>query len=120
MPGLRCTYRLQLLPHLRFRAASELVPYLTDLGVSHLYLSPALQARSTSTHGYDVVDPTRLSTELGGEDEFRRLADAGLGIVLDIVPNHMAAAPGENPYWDDPLVRAKFFDVEWRSGGVRR
>jgi len=120
MRDLRCTYRLQLLPHLTFSTARELVPYLADLGVSHLYLSPALQARADSAHGYDVVDPARLSAELGGEEEFRRLCQAGLGVVLDIVPNHMAASEEENPYWSEPLVRAKFFDVEWRSGGVRR
>ncbi|HZS30077.1 MAG TPA: malto-oligosyltrehalose synthase [Gaiellaceae bacterium] len=117
---LHCTYRLQLLPHLDFRAARELVPYLRDLGVSHLYLSPAMQARSGSTHGYDVVDPTHLSEELGGEDEFRSLCEAGLGVILDVVPNHMAASDDENPFWRDPLRRAKFFDVEWRTGGVRR
>jgi (1->4)-alpha-D-glucan 1-alpha-D-glucosylmutase len=117
---LLCTYRLQLLPHLDFRRARELVPHLRDLGVSHLYLSPSLQARSGSTHGYDVVDPTHLSEELGGEDEFRALCEAGLGVVLDIVPNHMAASEDENPFWRDPLRRAKFFDVEWRTGGVRR
>jgi (1->4)-alpha-D-glucan 1-alpha-D-glucosylmutase len=116
----RCTYRLQLLPHLGFRAARDLVPYLRDLGVSHLYLSPVMQARSGSTHGYDVVDPTHLSEELGGEDEFRSLCEAGLGVVIDVVPNHMAASDDENPFWRDPLRRAKFFDVEWRTGGVRR
>jgi (1->4)-alpha-D-glucan 1-alpha-D-glucosylmutase len=116
---LRCTYRLQLLPHLDFAAARDLVPYLRDLGVSHLYLAPSMQARSGSTHGYDVVDPTRLSEELGGEEEFRRLCGAGLGVILDVVPNHMAASD-ENPFWRDPLWRAKFFDVEWRTGGVRR
>jgi (1->4)-alpha-D-glucan 1-alpha-D-glucosylmutase len=120
MAELRCTYRLQLLPHLDFRRARELVPYLRRLGVSHLYLSPAMQARRGSTHGYDVVDPTRLSDELGGEAEFLRLAEAGLGIVLDFVPNHMAASESENPFWADPLTRAKFFDVEWRTGWVRR
>jgi len=118
--AFHCTYRLQLLPHLDFRRARELVPYLRDLGVSHLYLSPSMQARSGSTHGYDVVDPTHLSAELGGEEEFRALCDAGLGVVLDIVPNHMAASDEENPFWRDPLRRAKFFDVEWRTGGVRR
>jgi (1->4)-alpha-D-glucan 1-alpha-D-glucosylmutase len=116
----RCTYRLQLLPHLGFAKARELVPYLRDLGVSHLYLSPSMQARSGSTHGYDVVDPTHLSEDLGGEEEFRALCEAGLGVVLDIVPNHMAASDNENPFWRDPLRRAKFFDVEWRTGGVRR
>jgi (1->4)-alpha-D-glucan 1-alpha-D-glucosylmutase len=120
VPDYRCTYRLQLLPHLDFAGARELVPYLRELGVSHLYLAPSMQARRGSTHGYDVVDPTRLSDELGGEAEFLRLCGAGLGIVLDVVPNHMAASEEENPFWRDPLVRAKFFDVEWRTGGVRR
>jgi (1->4)-alpha-D-glucan 1-alpha-D-glucosylmutase len=120
-PGdFRCTYRLQLLPHLDFAGARRLVPYLEQLGVSHLYLAPSMQARAGSTHGYDVVDPTVLSDELGGEAEFRRLAAAGLGVILDFVPNHMAADERENPFWADPLRRAKFFDVEWRTGGVRR
>jgi (1->4)-alpha-D-glucan 1-alpha-D-glucosylmutase len=119
MPELRCTYRLQLLPHLDFARARELVPYLRELGVSHLYLSPALQARSDSTHGYDVVDPTHVSEQLGGEEGLRELATAGLGVILDVVPNHMATGD-ENPFWRDPLWRAKFFDVEWRTGAVRR
>src|SRR5581483_11596149 len=84
------------------------------------YLSPVMQARRGSTHGYDVVDPTRVSDELGGEEELVRLAAAGLGVVLDFVPNHMAASETENPFWVDPLTRAKFFDVEWRTGWVRR
>jgi (1->4)-alpha-D-glucan 1-alpha-D-glucosylmutase len=116
----RCTYRLQLRPHLDFRRARELVPYMRDLGVSHLYLSPSMEARSGSTHGYDVVDPTSLAVDLGGEEEFRALCEAGLGVVLDVVPNHMAADETENPFWRDPLMRAKFFDVEWRTGSVRR
>ena len=98
------------------------MPYLRELGVSHLYLSPVLQARAGSTHGYDVVDPTRISEELGGEDEFRALCAAarrGLGVLLDIVPNHMAASD-ENPFWRDPLWRAKFFDLDWRTGTHRR
>ncbi|MDQ6926743.1 MAG: alpha-amylase family glycosyl hydrolase, partial [Candidatus Eremiobacteraeota bacterium] len=72
-PPLTATYRLQLGPHLDFDAARALIPYLTRLGVSHLYLSPSLQARRGSTHGYDVVDPTRISEELGGEAAFREL-----------------------------------------------
>lgn len=117
---MRSTYRLQLGPHLGFAGARRLVPYLRDLGVSHLYLSPSLQARSGSTHGYDVVDPTRVSEELGGEDELRGLCEAGLGVVLDVVPNHMAASEEENPFWRDPLMRAKFFDLDWRTGENRR
>jgi (1->4)-alpha-D-glucan 1-alpha-D-glucosylmutase len=116
----RATYRLQLGPHLDFRGARELVPYLRDLGISHLYLSPSMQARAGSTHGYDVVDPTSVSDELGGEEELRRLCEAGLGVVLDVVPNHMAASEEENPFWRDPLLRAKFFDLDWRTGVSRR
>jgi (1->4)-alpha-D-glucan 1-alpha-D-glucosylmutase len=123
MRPFRCTYRLQLGPGLRFADARALVPYLRDLGVSHLYLSPSLQARSGSTHGYDVVDPTRISEDLGGEQEFRALCEAaheaGLGVLLDIVPNHMAVGD-ENPFWRDPLWRAKFFDLDWRTGTHRR
>jgi (1->4)-alpha-D-glucan 1-alpha-D-glucosylmutase len=118
--AFRATYRLQLLPHLDFDDARELVPYLADLGISHLYLAPSAQARAGSTHGYDVVDPTMLSEELGGEDAFRRLCGAGLGVVLDVVPNHMAASEEENPFWRDPLLRAKFFDLDWRTGDARR
>jgi len=124
VPEFRATYRLQLGPHLDFAGAARLVPYLADLGVSHLYLSPVLQARRGSTHGYDVVDPTAVSDELGGEDGFCALCAAGrergLGVVLDVVPNHMAASEEENPFWRDPLLRAKFFDLDWRTGVSRR
>jgi (1->4)-alpha-D-glucan 1-alpha-D-glucosylmutase len=115
----RCTYRLQLSPGFGFRSARTLVPYLQRLGVSHLYLSPSLEARTGSTHGYDVVDPRRVSLALGGEPAFRQLASAGLGIVLDVVPNHMAASD-ENPFWRDVERRTKFFDWEPASGWYRR
>jgi len=115
----RATYRLQLTPDFGFRAARELVPYLQALGISHLYLSPSLQAREGSQHGYDVVDPRHVSTALGGEDEFRRLAEAGLGVVLDIVPNHMAAVD-ENEFWRDVSLREMFFDVDLHTGFHRR
>ena len=118
MSELRATYRLQLGPGLGFAQARELVPYLQELGISHLYLSPSLQARSGSTHGYDVVDPTRLSEELGGESEFRKLAEAGLGVILDIVPNHMGVGE-ENRWWSDPVTRERFFDID-PAGGYRR
>src|SRR4051812_43272516 len=78
-----------------------------------------MEARAGSSHGYDVVDPTHVSEELGGESELRRLCEEGLGVVLDVVPNHMAASE-ENPFWRDPLMRAKFFDLDWRTGENRR
>jgi (1->4)-alpha-D-glucan 1-alpha-D-glucosylmutase len=120
VPEFRATYRLQLGPHLDFAGARALVPYLRDLGISHLYLSPVMDALSGSTHGYDVVDPTHVSEALGGEEELRRLCEAGLGVVLDVVPNHMAASEEETPFWRDPLLRAKFFDLDWRTGVSRR
>jgi (1->4)-alpha-D-glucan 1-alpha-D-glucosylmutase len=116
---VRATYRLQLTPELDFAAVAELVPYLRDLGISHLYLSPSLQARSGSTHGYDVVDPTRVSDALGGEPGLRALRDAGLPIVLDIVPNHMGVSD-ENRWWADEELRARFFDWDPRDGWYRR
>ena len=112
---LRATYRLQLGTDLDFARARELVPYLADLGVSHVYLSPTFQARAGSTHGYDVVDPGRISDALGGEEGLRALADAaherGMGLILDVVPNHMAADDA-NRYWADPELRRRFFDLD--------
>ena len=120
---LRATYRLQLMPEFGFTEARRLVSYLRDLGISHLYLSPSLQARAESTHGYDVVDPGRLSEALGGEEQFRALArevrGAGMGIVLDVVPNHMAADDA-NPYWADPSLRVRYFDIDPVTGRHRR
>jgi len=105
MTDLLATYRLQLGGGFGFAQARELVPYLRDLGVSHLYLPPSFQAREGSTHGYDVVDPTSISRELGGEEAFFALAravrEAGMGLILDIVPNHMATDDA-NRYWADP------------------
>ncbi len=120
---LRATYRLQLTAEFGFADARGLVPYLRDLGVSHLYLSPSFQARPGSTHGYDVTDPSHLSDALGGESAFRSLAAdahaAGLGIVLDVVPNHMAADDA-NRFWADPRLRERFFDVDPATGRYRR
>ncbi len=116
---LRATYRLQLGAGLDFARVRELVPYLRDLGISHLYLSPSLQAAAGSTHGYDVIDPTRVSAELGGEPGLRELAGSGLGIVLDVVPNHMRRSD-ENRWWRDPELRARFFDVDPQTGFYRR
>jgi (1->4)-alpha-D-glucan 1-alpha-D-glucosylmutase len=116
---LRATYRLQLGPQMRFADVRALVPYLRSLGISHLYLSPSLTARSGSTHGYDVVDPTRVSESLGGEAGLRSLSQAGLGIILDIVPNHMGTGD-ENRWWADPDERLRVFDVDPDTGHPRR
>ncbi len=119
MSELRATYRLQLGPQMRFDDVRALVPYLRSLGVSHLYLSPSLTARAGSTHGYDVVDPTTVSESLGGETGLRSLAAAGLGIILDIVPNHMGTGD-ENRWWADPDERVRVFDVDPDTGHYRR
>src|SRR3954465_6102006 len=123
MTDLRATYRLQLGGGFGFAAARELVPYLRDLGVSHLYLPPSFQARKGSMHGYDVRDPKSISNGVGGEAEFRALVeavrDAGMGIVLDIVPNHMAV-DDDNRYWADESLRMKFFDIDPETGRHRR
>jgi len=117
------TYRLQLNPAFTFDDAAEVVGYLADLGVSHVYLSPILQAAPGSTHGYDVVDPSRPSEDLGGAEGYARLtaaiSAAGLQQVLDIVPNHMAITGPENTWWWDILENgpsslwANHFDVTW-------
>lgn len=121
MIDLRCAYRLQLAGDFDFAAARALVPYLRELGVSHIYLPPSFQARPGSRHGYDVVDPTSISSELGGEGEFRALCaaarDAGLGVILDIVPNHMATDES-NQYWMQQ--RQLFFDVDPVTSHHRR
>ncbi|MGZ4392802.1 MAG: alpha-amylase family glycosyl hydrolase [Gaiellaceae bacterium] len=116
----RATYRLQLGSSLTFDGARRLVPYLQELGISHLYLSPVLQARHGSSHGYDVVDPRRVSEELGGAAELRALCEAGLEIVLDVVPNHMAADDEQNPFWRDLDLRRRFFDLDDETGAARR
>jgi (1->4)-alpha-D-glucan 1-alpha-D-glucosylmutase len=116
---LIATYRLQLSPEQDFAAVRALVPYLRDLGISHLYLSPSLQARPGSTHGYDVVDPTQVSEALGGEEGLRALAAEGLRIVLDIVPNHMGVSD-ENRWWADERERPRVFDYDPHDGWYRR
>jgi (1->4)-alpha-D-glucan 1-alpha-D-glucosylmutase len=115
----RALYRLQLGPGLGFAQARALVPYLRALGVSHIYLSPSLQARPGSTHGYDVIDPTRVSEDLGGEDELRALCREAPGVVLDIVPNHMAVDDA-NPFWARRELRERFFDLDPETGAHRR
>ncbi|MFL5947138.1 MAG: alpha-amylase family glycosyl hydrolase [Gaiellaceae bacterium] len=117
--SFRALYRLQLGPELDFAGARRLMPYLRELGISHVYLSPVLQARLGSTHGYDVVDPTRVSEHLGGDEQLRALCREAPGVVLDIVPNHMAADEA-NPFWADEELRHRFFDVDPESGRHRR
>src|SRR5215216_1713652 len=123
MTEFRATYRLQLGPGFGFAEAAELVPYLRRLGMSHVYLPPSFQARAGSMHGYDVVDPGRFSQELGGEREFDALAvevrGAGMGLILDVVPNHMAVDDA-NRHWADPALRGRFFDIDERTGRHRR
>jgi (1->4)-alpha-D-glucan 1-alpha-D-glucosylmutase len=120
------TYRLQLTPDFGFDQAAELVGYLTELGVSHLYLSPILQAVPASLHGYDVTDHSRVRAEFGGVAGLRRLAGEGLPLVVDIVPNHMTVPVPESDnarLWevlrDGPESgSARWFDIDWSSGKV--
>jgi (1->4)-alpha-D-glucan 1-alpha-D-glucosylmutase len=121
----RATYRLQLHRGFTFRDALALVPYLADLGVSHLYISPLCEARPGSTHGYDIVNHNRLNPEIGREEEFQALSAAlrerGMGIIVDIVPNHMGVG-ADNAWWMDVLEwgedspYADYFDINWRDG----
>ncbi|HET8713882.1 MAG TPA: alpha-amylase family glycosyl hydrolase, partial [Gemmatimonadales bacterium] len=103
----RCTYRVQLNAKFGFDHAAEVADYLAALGVSHLYASPYLQAAPGSTHGYDVIDHSRLSNELGGGAAHARmiaaLKAAGLGHIIDTVPNHMSIATRDNRLWWDVL-----------------
>ncbi len=117
------TYRIQFNQNCRFADARDLVPYLHDLGISDLYASPRFKARRGSSHGYDVANPLRINSELGAEEDFDELCEKlrsyGMGLLLDIVPNHMAAS-SENPWWLDVLENgpsspyAHYFDIDWR------
>lgn len=120
---LVATYRVQLTPGFGFAELSSHLPYIARLGASHIYLSPCLEAVSGSAHGYDVTDPSRVRAELGGEaaceSMFAACRELGLGVIMDIVPNHMAASATYNPWWRDLLrwgaasTYAHFFDVDW-------
>ncbi|ONF97462.1 malto-oligosyltrehalose synthase [Sphingomonas jeddahensis] len=119
----RATYRLQFHKEFTFADAEAIVPYLDQLGISHIYASPITTAAPGSTHGYDVVDPTRINPELGGEEGFRSLVNAlrarDMGMIIDIVPNHMGVAGDTNPWWNDILRHgrasryADVFDIDW-------
>ncbi len=117
------TYRLQLHQGFPFREVLSLAPYFEELGVSHLYLSPILTARPGSLHGYDTCNHGMVNPELGGEEEFRELVSMlqcrGMGVVVDFVPNHMAADSRHNAWWRDVLANgpssayASYFDIDW-------
>lgn len=117
------SYRLQLSGHLRFDEVRKLVDYLSDLGIGAAYLSPFFRASAGSTHGYDVVDPRQLDPSLGSEEDFGSLAESlrehGMGMIVDIVPNHMGIADPHNVWWQDVLENgpcstfAKYFDIDW-------
>ena len=121
------TYRLQLNSAFGFQEVQGLLPYLKSLGITDVYASPVLKARHRSPHCYDLIDPTSLNPELGSEKDFDTLCDdlkrLGMGLLLDIVPNHMALSL-ENPWWTDVLENgraspfARFFDMDWHHGGI--
>ncbi|MGE8306264.1 MAG: malto-oligosyltrehalose synthase, partial [Pseudomonas kermanshahensis] len=125
MKPLTATLRLQFHSDFTLDHAVPLVPYFAQLGISHLYASPILKARAGSRHGYDVVDPTQVNPELGGEAALQRLVAAlrqhGMGLILDTVSNHMAVGGADNPWWQSLLAwgrrspYAEFFDIQWHS-----
>ncbi|MDI9248934.1 malto-oligosyltrehalose synthase [Stenotrophomonas sp. RS-48] len=126
MTRLRATARLQVHAGFDLEAAAAQVSYYAALGVSHLYLSPIATAVPGSTHGYDGIDPASINPQLGGEAAFRQLATAarshGLGLILDIVPNHLAASPHSH-WWSDVLMHGRrsrhagWFDIDWEAPG---
>ena len=123
MIHLRATARLQFNKDFTLDDAQELVPYLHRLGISHIYASPLLKSRPGSMHGYDIVDHNAINPELGGEPALRRLVDElrrhEMGLILDIVPNHMGVGGSDNAWWLDVLEWgraspfAEFFDIDW-------
>ncbi|SMF06612.1 MULTISPECIES: malto-oligosyltrehalose synthase [unclassified Pseudomonas] len=125
MKPLTATLRLQFHSDFTLDHAVPLVSYFAQLGISHLYASPILKARAGSRHGYDVVDPTQVHPELGGEAALQRLVAAlrqhGMGLILDTVSNHMAVGGADNPWWQSLLAwgrrspYAEFFDIQWHS-----
>ncbi len=123
------TYRLQISASFDLHEATRLLPYLHDLGVDWVYLSPILEAEPGSTHGYDVVDPTRVDASRGGPEGLAALAAEahrlGMGVLVDVVPNHVGIASDANPWWADVVAHgpesqyASFFDVDWDASGGR-
>jgi (1->4)-alpha-D-glucan 1-alpha-D-glucosylmutase len=117
------TYRLQLNHEFTFADATAVIPYLSSLGISHCYISPCLKARTGSMHGYDIVDHNCLNPEIGSMEDFDRFVAAlhghNMGLILDIVPNHMGVLGGDNAWWMDVLengqssIYASFFDIDW-------
>ena len=126
-PALGSTYRLQL-QGLGLAGATELVPYFDELGIETLYLSPILAAAPGSTHGYDVVDATRIDPALGSDEDletlFDTLASRGMRALLDIVPNHMAIDPANTWWWDvlrhgQESTASDVFDIDWQRDDGR-
>ncbi len=119
------SYRLQFRQEFSFDQATEIVPYLQQLGISHCYASPILQARPGSSHGYDIIDHSALNTELGGAAGFERfttcLQQQGMGLIMDMVPNHMGVMGSDNGWWLDVLENgpasphARYFDIDWSA-----
>ena len=117
------TYRFQFNAGFRFEDARQLLPYLHAMGISHCYASPILRARAGSQHGYDITDHNQINPEIGTPEEFERfvreLKALGMGLILDVVPNHMGIGHGTNPWWQDVLENgqasehADFFDIDW-------
>src|SRR5438477_65695 len=125
-PSTIATYRFQFHAKFRFADAIKLVPYLSRLGISHLYASPFLKARPGSTHGYDVIDHNAVNPEIGTERELnlliKTLREHGMGLVPDLVPNHMGVLHADNAWWLDVLEKgraspyARYFDIDWSRG----
>jgi (1->4)-alpha-D-glucan 1-alpha-D-glucosylmutase len=125
MPTPTSTYRLQYHPGFTFRDAVQIIPYLHDLGISHVYASPYLKPTPGSTHGYDVIDPSSLNPDLGSESDYDAFLSAlkshGMSHILDIVPNHVGVATNDNLWWNDVLENgpdspfADYFDIAWNA-----
>src|SRR5215203_3859028 len=125
MPLPESTYRLQFHAGFTFRDATAIVPYLHELGATHLYASPYLKAKPGSTHGYDVIDHCTLNPEVGTREEFdqwvRVMRKHGMSHILDMVPNHVGVGTNENTWWNDVLEHgpaskfANHFDIAWRG-----